>query len=76
MASELPTASARVGDVPERLAGVGGTLVVPHDTSRMADPLLTAVDLGRAPAARRAVSELSIERVAERVVAVYEEAAG
>lgn len=76
MATELPIVSAAVGDIPERLAGVAGTFVVPHDSSRMADALLSAVDLGRAPAARRAVSELSIERVAERVVAVYEDATG
>ena len=74
MATELPIVSAPVGDVRERLAGVVGTFVVPHDTFRMADALLTAVDLGRAPEARKAVLELSIERVAERVLAVYEDA--
>lgn len=76
MATELPIVSAPVGDVRERLDGVAGTFVVPHDAARMADALLAALDVGRSPAAREAVSELSLERVAEQVLAVYEGATG
>lgn len=76
MAAELPIVSAPVGDVPERLHDVPGTFVVPHDAHRMADALLAALDEVRAPAARDAVSELSTERVAERVLAVYDELTG
>lgn len=76
MASELPIVSAPVGDVPERLAGVEGTFVVPREVHAMADALIAALRVGRAPAARQAVSDLSLERVAERICAVYREAVG
>ena len=74
MAVELPVVSAPVGDVPERLAGVPGTFVVGHDVHAMAEAVLAALAVGRSPAARKAVQHLSIERVAERVLAVYREA--
>lgn len=74
MASELPIVSAPVGDVPERLAGVEGTFVVPHDVQAMANALTSALKVGRAPAARQAVSKLSLERVAQRICALYRDA--
>ena len=76
MAVELPIVSAPVGDVPDRLAGVSGTFVVPHDVRAMAEAVLAALRVGRSPAARKAVEHLSIERVAERVLEVYQEAIG
>jgi teichuronic acid biosynthesis glycosyltransferase TuaC len=76
MASELPIVSAPVGDVPERLAGVEGTFVVPHDVPAMADAVIAALQVRRAPAAREALKDLSLERVAERIAAVYGEVVG
>ena len=71
MAVELPIVSAPVGDVPERLAGIPGTFVVAHDTKAMASALLQALEVGRAPAARKAVEALSGQAVAERVLELY-----
>jgi glycosyltransferase involved in cell wall biosynthesis len=71
MAMELPIVSAPVGDVPERLRGVAGTFVAPRETGAMADALDEALQHDRVPAARAAVSELSVERVAERLLSLY-----
>jgi glycosyltransferase involved in cell wall biosynthesis len=76
MACELPIVSAPVGDVPERLSGVEGTFVVPRDVNAMADAVIAALSVGRAPAARQAVSDLSLERVAQRICDVYWDAIG
>lgn len=72
MAAELPIVSAPVGDVPERLEGVEGCFVVDREPDAMADALRAALDHGRAPQARNAVEGISLERVAGRVLAVYE----
>lgn len=74
MAAELPIVSAPVGDVPERLDGVSGTFVVERRIDAMADALLSALQVGRATTARQAVAELSIERIAARVLHVYRQA--
>ena len=71
MAMELPIVSAPVGDVPERLDRVPGTYVVDYDRDAMASALESALDFGRTPAARVAVSELSLERVAARLIDLY-----
>jgi glycosyltransferase involved in cell wall biosynthesis len=76
MAAELPIVSAPVGDVAERLDGVPGTFVVDRNVTDMADALAAALDGGRTAAARRAIEQLSIERVAERVLGVYRQVAG
>ena len=61
----------RVGDVRDRLAGVPGTFVVEPTIRSMADAMEMALQVGRTPAARRAIEDLSLERVAERVLTVY-----
>jgi glycosyltransferase involved in cell wall biosynthesis len=71
MAMELPIVSAPVGDVPERLRDVAGTFVVERHPAAMADKVELALEYGRAPAARAALAELSIDRVADRVVTLY-----
>jgi glycosyltransferase involved in cell wall biosynthesis len=75
MACELPVVSTPVGDAPERLSGVAGCHVRPADADALADALVDAVGHGRSPEARTAVEPLSLERVAERVLAVYREVA-
>ncbi|HLY48995.1 MAG TPA: glycosyltransferase family 4 protein [Solirubrobacteraceae bacterium] len=72
MATELPIVSVPVGDVPDRLRGVDGAFVVGSEPSAMADAFLRAAAIGRAPQARTAVQALSLERVARRVLSVYE----
>jgi teichuronic acid biosynthesis glycosyltransferase TuaC len=71
MAMELPIVSAPVGDVPERLRDVEGTFVCERDPRIMADSVELALGHERAPSARAAVSELSIDKVAERIMALY-----
>jgi len=76
MAMELPVVSAPVGDVPERLKGVEGTYVAERDAVAMADKVELALEHDRAPAARTAVAELSIEKVAQRIVDLYRSLSG
>jgi teichuronic acid biosynthesis glycosyltransferase TuaC len=71
MACELPIVATSVGDVSERLAGVSGCAVVPPEPSAFAAALLAALRHGRSLDARRAVSALSSQRVAERILDVY-----
>ena len=76
MAVGLPVVSAAVGDVPERVDGVRGAFVVERDVQAMADAVLEALGVGRSTELRQAVTPLSLERVAERVLAVYREVSG
>jgi glycosyltransferase involved in cell wall biosynthesis len=72
MACELPIVATPVGDVPERLDGVAGCHVLAPEERAFADALLDAISHHPCSAARAAVAELSLERVAGRVAAVYE----
>jgi glycosyltransferase involved in cell wall biosynthesis len=74
MAAELPVVGVPAGDVEERLRGVEGCFVRPYDAAALGDALVQAIRHGRSPAAREAVSALSLENVARRVIDVYEEA--
>ena len=76
MAVGLPVVSAAVGDVPERADGVRGAFVVERDANAMADAVLAALEVGRSPEIRQAVTPLSLERVAERVLALYRDVSG
>ncbi len=71
MAMELPIVSAQVGDVPERFRGVEGTFISERDPRLMADAVEVALAHERAPRARAAIADLSIDKVAERLVALY-----
>jgi teichuronic acid biosynthesis glycosyltransferase TuaC len=71
MAMELPIVSAPVGDVPERLRDVEGTFISERDPRIMADAVELALGYERAPIARAAISELSIDKVAERIATLY-----
>jgi glycosyltransferase involved in cell wall biosynthesis len=71
MAMELPIVSAPVGDVPERFRDVEGAFICERDPKTMADAVELALEYDRAPTARAAVSELSVEKVAEQVLALY-----
>jgi len=71
MAMELPIVSAAVGDVPERLRGIAGTFVAQRNPAAMADKVELALEYGRIPAARAALAELTIDKVAERIAALY-----
>jgi glycosyltransferase involved in cell wall biosynthesis len=74
MAAELPVVAVPAGDVEERLRGVEGCSVRRYDAAALGLAVLEAVNHGRAPAAREAVAELSLENVARRVQRVYADA--
>jgi glycosyltransferase involved in cell wall biosynthesis len=76
MACELPVVATTVGDVEERLRGVDGCYARPADPRLLGDALADALSHGRAPAARLAITQLSLEGVGRRVVAVYEDVLG
>lgn len=71
MACELPIVATPVGDIPERLRGVAGCFVVPHEPDDFAAAIMRALGYGRSPDARAAVAGLSMDRIAERVERVY-----
>lgn len=72
MAMELPIVSAPVGDVPERFRDIEGTFVAERDPKIMADNVELALGHDRAPQARAAIAELSIERTAGRIGVLYQ----
>ena len=74
MACAMPIVSTPVGDVPERLGGVEGCFMREPEPEAFADALVQALDVGRAPAAREAVAELSVERIADRLQRIYDQA--
>ncbi|HQP89032.1 MAG TPA: glycosyltransferase, partial [Thermoanaerobaculia bacterium] len=72
LACNRPVVSVDVGDVAERIASVSGCHLVGSDAEAVATGL-EAVSRGRGTAAGRdAVRELSLERVADRLVEIYE----
>jgi glycosyltransferase involved in cell wall biosynthesis len=75
MACELPIVATDVGDIAERVAGLDGCHVLPPRAEPFAEAILDAVEHKPIPAARLAVSGLSLERVARRVLDVYEQVA-
>jgi teichuronic acid biosynthesis glycosyltransferase TuaC len=75
MACATPIVATPVGDVPELLAGVDGCFVTTPEPAAMADAVTKAFSFERAPAARAALSPLSLEAVGRRVLALYESVA-
>jgi glycosyltransferase involved in cell wall biosynthesis len=74
-ACETPVVSVPVGDVPGLIAGLPGCRTVDRTPESLADALLEAVSAGPNPELRRRVEPFSLERVADRLVALYEDVA-
>jgi glycosyltransferase involved in cell wall biosynthesis len=74
MACALPIVSTPVGDVPERLGGIEGCFVREPEPRAFAAALAVAIEIGRAPAARKAIETLGLGQIAARLMAIYEEA--
>jgi teichuronic acid biosynthesis glycosyltransferase TuaC len=74
MACELPVVSTCVGDVADRVRGLPACHAGEADTRELASALRRALDHGPVREARAAAAEVSDERVAARVVGVYETA--
>ena len=72
MACELPVVATPVGDVPARLRGVLGCHVRDPSSLAFAEAITEVLRRGRAPAARKAIEALSLERVATRLLEIYD----
>jgi glycosyltransferase involved in cell wall biosynthesis len=72
LACMTPVVSVQVGDLPELLADLPGCTVAPRDPIALADAVLGALERGGDPALRRRAEQLSIRRLAERMLALYE----
>jgi teichuronic acid biosynthesis glycosyltransferase TuaC len=73
LACETPVVSVAVGDVPELLAGLPGCAVCERNPAALAGGVLRALEAGRATSFRDRAEEYARERVAGRVLAVYEQ---
>jgi glycosyltransferase involved in cell wall biosynthesis len=76
LACETPVVSVRVGDVPELLRDLPGCTVCERDPKALAEGTLRALAAGRSPVLRERAAEYSRERVARKVLEVYEQALG
>jgi teichuronic acid biosynthesis glycosyltransferase TuaC len=73
MACNLPIVSTAVGDVAEVIAGTEGCYICTADPQDIADKLAVALTFGRRTDGRKGVEDLSLERVAQRIVEAYGE---
>lgn len=71
MAAALPIVATPVGDIPERLRDVECCFVREPDPAAFAQAILQALEVGRAPAAREAVEQVSMRAVANRLHDIY-----
>lgn len=71
MASALPIVAGPVGDIPERFRGVEGCFLCPLEPEPFAAAILKAIEMDRAPAAREAVREVSMDAIAQRLGNLY-----
>ncbi|MGQ3414270.1 glycosyltransferase [Natrinema sp. LN54] len=75
LACNLPVVAVDVGDVRERLAGVDPSHVATSDED-LVRGLIDVLERDERSNGREAASEVSIERTADRMLAVYERVAG
>ena len=71
LACNLPVVSSPVGDVPERLAGVYPSEVVPREPKALGEALAKVLQIRQRSNGRECISHLDLQAVARRVVQVY-----
>jgi teichuronic acid biosynthesis glycosyltransferase TuaC len=71
MAVNLPVVAVDVGDVRELIGSTDGCYIVPREVEPMAEKIVEVCRRAARTRGREAIARLSIEKVAERVVAVY-----
>jgi glycosyltransferase involved in cell wall biosynthesis len=74
MACNLPVISVRVGDVPEVIGGTPGCALATRDPEDIAAKLVAALREPRRTDGRRRIDHLRHERIARRLLEVYERA--
>lgn len=75
LACALPVVGVRVGDVPERLAGVEPGAVVDRTPEAIAKALLPILRAPRRSNGPEIIRALSLDAIARRIIRVYEEVA-
>lgn len=73
MASDLPVVSVAVGDLEERLAPVAGCRIEARDAARLGQALVEVCGAEQRSDGSRFVAALSVEAIAQRLVAIYRE---
>ncbi|TAM83605.1 MAG: glycosyltransferase [Acidobacteria bacterium] len=71
MAVNLPVVAVDVGDVRELIDRTEGCFIVPREATPMAEKIVEVCRRGARTRGREDIARLAIEKVAERVVAVY-----
>jgi teichuronic acid biosynthesis glycosyltransferase TuaC len=73
LASEVPVVSVEVGDVPEILEGLPGCSTRGNNPGDLADGLIGAFQMGRTSGGRHRVTPYASDRIAERVLEIYQQ---
>ncbi len=73
MACNLPIVSVDVGDVAEVIGGTEGCFLCQRTPEDVADKLRQALDWVQRTSGREAVLDLSLDRIADRIIAIYRE---
>ncbi len=73
MACNLPIVSVPVGDVEEVISGTEGCYLCTQDPADIAAKLKQALDRGARTRGREAVAHLALDKVASRLVEVYQQ---
>jgi glycosyltransferase involved in cell wall biosynthesis len=76
LACNLPVVSVDVGDVPERLHGIEGCYLASPEPSDLAAKLSLIRARANRIAGRISITELSLERISQRLLNFYEEILG
>lgn len=76
MACNLPVVSVPVGDVPEVIGGTEGCYLCSQEPEDIAQKLLLALAWGHRTRGHSQIAHLSLDRIADRVLDVYEKVLG
>ena len=71
MACNLPIVSTAVGDVPEMIDGIEGCYLCEQSSQDMADKVELALAYGKRTNGREKALELSLEKITERLISIY-----
>lgn len=71
LACSLPVVSTLVGDVPERLAGVSPSCIVPRDPKEFGEAITNILLTRQRSNGRERILHLDISQVADRILTVY-----